>query len=87
MRSFKTSHVIDLKFAQNLILKLENHTLEFSADVNFTNLLNKNWGKRYFTGFDQVQLLQQVGFLADGTTQHLDTTLLEIMLIKLMMLV
>jgi hypothetical protein len=30
--------------------------------------LNKNWGKRYFTGFDQVQLLQQVGFLADGTT-------------------
>jgi hypothetical protein len=49
--------------------------------------LNKNWGKRYFTGFDQVQLLQQVGFLADGTTQHLDTTLLEIMLIKLMMLV
>jgi hypothetical protein len=47
----------------------KNHTLEFSADVfNFTNLLNKNWGKRYFTGFDQVQLLQQVGFLADGTT-------------------
>jgi hypothetical protein len=31
MRSFKTSHVIDLKFAQNLML--ENHTLEFSADV------------------------------------------------------
>jgi hypothetical protein len=27
-------------------------------------------------------LLQQVGFLADGTTQHLDTTCWEIMLIK-----
>jgi hypothetical protein len=67
----KTSHVIDLKFAQEFNIKVgkKNHTLEFSADVfNFTNLLNKNWGKRYFTGFDQVQLLQQVGFLADGTT-------------------
>jgi hypothetical protein len=67
----KTSHVVDLKFAQEFIIKVGNkkHTLEFTADIfNFTNLLNKDWGKRYFTGFDQVQLLQQVGFLADGTT-------------------
>ena len=31
-------------------------------------MLNKNWGKRYFTSFDQVQLLKQEGFLADKTT-------------------
>jgi hypothetical protein len=67
----KTSHVIDLKFAQEFTINVgkKKHTLEFTADIfNFTNLLNKNWGKRYFTSFDQVQLLQQVGFLADGTT-------------------
>jgi hypothetical protein len=67
----KTSHVIDLKFAQEFTINVgkKKHTLEFTADIfNFTNLLNKNWGKRYFTSNDQVQLLQQVGFLADGTT-------------------
>ncbi|MFV8269210.1 TonB-dependent receptor [Flavobacterium sp. GT2N3] len=67
----KTSHVVDLKFAQEFTINVgkKKHTLEFTADIfNFTNLLNKNWGKRYFTSFDQVQLLQQVGFLANGTT-------------------
>ncbi|TDE31671.1 MULTISPECIES: carboxypeptidase regulatory-like domain-containing protein [Flavobacterium] len=67
----KTSHVVDLKFAQEFTINVgkKKHTLEFTADIfNFTNLLNKNWGKRYFTNFDQVQLLQQVGFLADNTT-------------------
>jgi hypothetical protein len=39
-----------------------------TADVfNFTNLLNKNWGKRYFASFGQVQLLEQ-RILADKTT-------------------
>jgi hypothetical protein len=39
-----------------------------TADVfNFTNLLNKNWGKRYFASFNQVQLLEQK-ILADKTT-------------------
>lgn len=67
----KWSHVIDLKFAQEFILNIKNkkHTFELTADIfNFTNLLNKDWGKRYFANFDQVQLLNQVGFLADGTT-------------------
>ncbi|MEZ4839247.1 carboxypeptidase regulatory-like domain-containing protein [Flavobacterium sp.] len=67
----KWSHVIDLKFAQEFILNIKNkkHTFELTTDIfNFTNLLNKDWGKRYFATFDQVQLLNQVGFLADGTT-------------------
>lgn len=67
----KWSHVIDLKFAQEFTLNIKNkkHTFEFTADIfNFTNLLNKEWGKRYFATFDQVQLLNQVGFLPDGTT-------------------
>ncbi|WP_072989727.1 TonB-dependent receptor [Flavobacterium segetis] len=67
----KTSHVIDLKFAQEFTLNVgkKKHTIEFTADIfNFTNLLNKNWGKRYFTNVDQVQLIQQIGFLPNGTT-------------------
>ena len=65
------SHVIDLKFAQEFKLNVgkKSHKLEFTADVfNFTNMLNKNWGRRYFATNDQVLLLQQVGFLANGTT-------------------
>jgi hypothetical protein len=32
--------------------------------------LNKNWGKRYFTSNDQVQLIQQIGF---GTGANANT--------------
>ena len=66
----KTSHVVDLKFAQEFTINVgkKKHTIELSADIfNFTNLLNKNWGKRYFTGFDQVQLLTQVGTVTNTT--------------------
>ncbi len=60
----KTSHIIDLKFAQDFTIKVgkKKHTLSFTADIfNFTNLLNKDWGKRYFVNNDQVPLLTQVG--------------------------
>ena len=65
------SHVIDVKIAQEFKLNVKNksHKLEFTADIfNFTNLLNKNWGRRYFATNDQVLLLNQVGFLPNGTT-------------------
>lgn len=65
------SHVVDLKLAQEFKINVGNksHKLEFTADVfNFTNMLNKNWGRRYFASNDQALLLQQVGFLANGTT-------------------
>ena len=65
------SHIVDLKFAQefNVSYGKRKHSFELTADIfNFTNLLNKNWGKRYFANFDQVQLIDHVGFLPDGTT-------------------
>ncbi|MEO0902415.1 MAG: TonB-dependent receptor, partial [Bacteroidota bacterium] len=65
------THIIDLKFAQELGIKFgENvHKLELTADIfNFTNLLNSEWGVRTFTNFNQVQLLNFEGFAADGTT-------------------
>ena len=57
----KTSHIVDLKFAQDFTIKVgkKKHTLSFTADIfNFTNLLNKDWGKRYFMNNDQVLLLK-----------------------------
>ena len=67
----KTTHVVDLKFAQEFTINVgkKKHTLEFTADIfNFTNLLNKNWGKRYFTSNDQVQLIKQENFLPGTNT-------------------
>ncbi|WP_422857985.1 TonB-dependent receptor [Flagellimonas sp. S174] len=65
------THIIDLKFAQELGIKFgENvHKIELTADIfNFTNLLNKEWGVRTFANNNQVQLINFEGFEADGTT-------------------
>ncbi len=68
----RMSHIIDLKVAQDFSFKLGNkkHTIQISADVfNFTNLLNSNWGRRFFTStFDTASLVNFEGFEADGTT-------------------
>lgn len=67
----KTAHIIDLKFAQDFTIKVgkKKHTLSFTADIfNFTNMLNKDWGKRYFVNNDQVQLLKQIGFVGSRPT-------------------
>lgn len=66
----KWSHIVDLKFAQEISINTgkKKHTFEITADIfNFTNLLNKNWGKRYFATFDQVQLLDFVDVQSNGT--------------------
>ncbi|GAA0872958.1 TonB-dependent receptor [Gangjinia marincola] len=44
------SHIVDLKFLQDFSLNFaeKKHTLQLSLDIfNFTNLINKDWGKRY----------------------------------------
>ena len=67
----KTSHIVDLKITQDFTINVgkKKHSIAFTADIfNFTNLLNKNWGKRYFVSNDQVLLLQQVGFLPGTST-------------------
>ncbi|CAM3660182.1 TonB-dependent receptor domain-containing protein [Flavobacterium chungbukense] len=65
------SHVIDVKIAQEFSINVnkKSHKLEFTADIfNFTNLLNKNWGRRYFMSNDQILVLRHSGFLPNGTT-------------------
>lgn len=63
-------NVIDVRFLQDFYIELANgkrNTLQFSVDVfNFTNLLNKNWGRRYQRQFGGYELVQFEG-LQDGT--------------------
>lgn len=45
------SDIVDLKFIQDFSIDAfgKNHTLQFTADIfNFTNMLNKDWGRRKF---------------------------------------
>lgn len=45
------SHIVDLKFLQDFKIKFGNtkHTFQLSADIfNFTNFLNKDWGRLKF---------------------------------------
>ncbi len=45
------SHIVDLKFLQDFKINWGNtkHTLQFTADIfNFTNFLNKDWGRLKF---------------------------------------
>lgn len=45
------SHIVDLKFLQDFSLNLNSkkHTFQLSFDIfNFTNLINKDWGRRPF---------------------------------------
>ena len=56
------SDIVDLKFLQDFSLNAggKKNTLQLSLDIfNFTNLLNKDWGKQQFIGgFGEVGLIR-----------------------------
>ncbi|SDK99125.1 TonB-dependent Receptor Plug Domain [Catalinimonas alkaloidigena] len=62
--------VVDLKLAQDFFVETSGgtkHTLQITLDVfNVTNLLNKNWGRRYFVSGGAFPLINFVGF-EEGT--------------------
>ena len=69
----RMSHIIDLKVAQDFNFNIggdKTNTIQVSFDVfNFTNLLNRDWGRRFFTSaFDTASLVNFEGFADDGTT-------------------
>ena len=60
------SHVIDFKFMQEI--KIDKNALQLTFDIfNFTNMINKDWGKVNFRS-SNVQVLRFEGFESDGTT-------------------
>ncbi len=65
-------NILDLRAAQEfyIIRGGRKHTLEVAIDIfNFTNMLNKDWGRRYQISDNQnFQLINFVGFLPGTNT-------------------
>jgi hypothetical protein len=65
------THIIDLRLQQDFKIKMKSKSVGFTVtyDVfNFTNMLNKNWGRNYIAaGSDQFPLIRFAGF-ANQTT-------------------
>ena len=61
------THNLDLRLTQDFQLKFGKQTYQFQLtwDVyNFTNLLNRDWGKQYFAGSDQFGLINFAGYVS-----------------------
>jgi outer membrane receptor for ferrienterochelin and colicin len=57
------TNVIDLRVLQDFYVNINStrHTLQLSFDVfNFTNMLNKDWGRQYFTTNENFRLIEYV---------------------------
>ena len=76
-------HVIDFKITQDFYIQSgeTTHNLQVTFDIfNFTNLLNKDWGRRYFVGSNVFPLIQanrndngvvEYNFTDPGTTYNI----------------
>lgn len=67
------THQIDLKIAQDFNFKVKgrNRSLQVALDMfNFTNFLNPEWGRQYFTSFDQIPILTPSGVGSTGQLQY-----------------
>jgi len=65
------SNTIDLKIAQDIFVKAggTKHKLQLTFDVfNLGNMLNKDWGRRWYVGNDAFRLIKFKGMADDGTT-------------------
>lgn len=61
------SNIVDLKIQQDFNIKISGKTyqLQLSYDVfNFTNMLNKDWGRTYFATNDQVILIDMASYVS-----------------------
>jgi hypothetical protein len=61
--------VLDIRILQDIFVTSGStrHTLQISFDVfNFTNMLNKNWGRQYFYTNDNFPIIQYVSLGGDN---------------------
>lgn len=64
------TNVLDLNIKQDFNIKIAKKTyqIQVSYDIfNFTNMLNRDWGRQYFTSFDTYSLIQFRGYQSGGT--------------------
>lgn len=74
------TNVIDLKFIQDIYVEIGNgkrNTLQVSFDIfNFTNLLNKDWGKRWGIpngSGTSIELLDYEGTITNSSNESVPT--------------
>ncbi len=63
------TNVVDLRVLQDFFVTIGStrHTLQISFDVfNFTNMLNKDWGRQYFNTNDNFRLIEYVNLGPDN---------------------
>lgn len=61
------THILDLKIEQRFNVRVSGrrYTVSFTYDVfNFTNMLNKDWGRTWFLANDNFSLLQFAGYVS-----------------------
>ncbi|HVE60741.1 MAG TPA: hypothetical protein VNA26_02910, partial [Chitinophagaceae bacterium] len=64
------THIVDLRVQQDFKIKIKKKETSFSItyDVfNFTNMLNKNWGRTYFVNNDNFQIIEFAGYANTAT--------------------
>ncbi len=67
----------DIKIAQDIFVSggEYKHTLQLTMDVfNFGNMLNKDWGRRYWANNNNIGLIKYEGMQADDTTPEFSFT-------------
>ena len=65
------THIFDFKFTQDVYVNVSDRkqTLQFTFDIfNLGNLLNNDWGRRYYVSNANYNLIDFKGFAADGKT-------------------
>ena len=64
------TNILDLRLAQDFILKLAGRTYSFQVTwdmFNFTNFLNRDWGRTYFLSNDNLPLINFAGYVNSTT--------------------
>jgi hypothetical protein len=73
-------NIIDLHLAQDFYINTKGgkrNTLQLTFDIfNFTNMLNKDWGRMYYVSgyYNVYPLVKFEGFQEDGTTPQFSFT-------------
>ena len=66
------THIFDFKIIQDIFTNFgsdRRHTLQLTFDIfNLGNMINKNWGRRYWVSNDAYKLIDFYDFDTDGTT-------------------
>jgi outer membrane receptor for ferrienterochelin and colicin len=63
------TNIVDMRIAQEFNVKFGAHRVQFQVtyDVfNFTNMLNRNWGRTYFMSNDQFAAVSFAGYVSNS---------------------